>query len=205
MGKKKIKKERHDGLTFHGPDLAMINEIDDLADCKLTVEREMINVGPSLGASKPDPKWTFTDTRGHYHAFSEDPFTESESELLPTVFHKTEPDDTEDDDIRSWYECRLCKEIVTPRFVPDYRAMSSTSIPGPIHWQVWITSTGPGALRMISLAGSQVSIRIKTEALDLEQFGFGRLLTERIENRGDFLVWFGLLDGRSPLGSRKIS
>lgn len=207
MGKKnKIKKNRdkHDGMIFNSSDLAMINEVDDLGDCSLIIEREMIDLGPSLGTSRPDPKWIFIDDHGHYHAFNIDKDDENPSELdlLPTLRSCSQvvgPDGEMD----HWYECRICKTIIEPEFVPDYTPHANI-IPGPLHWRAEIMATGPGALRLISLAHGNASFRMQTESLNLEQFGFGHLTTDVIENKGDFLVWRGRLIGSSPLGSRKI-
>ncbi len=113
-------------------------------------------------SAQADPKWSFIDQAGHFHAYDQD-------EKLPTL--RNEPEHIDCDGgcggLCEGYEtprylCRICGEEVTPGPVPGPHQFA---VNGPAEWTVH--ARGEGGLR--PQPGEQVSVRI----VDREGILFG--------------------------------
>lgn len=78
------------------------------------------------GVRKPDKNWIVFDSHAHAHAWSGDE--------LPTLYEKVagttwvgDEFDGQEVDVTEW-RCKVCDEVVTPRYVTDY---SPVYIEGP--------------------------------------------------------------------------
>lgn len=109
-------------------------------DVALHVEVEQIDVTPSI-IVEPDPKWTFRDSCGHFHAFSD---AES-NDPLPTLRRQETEEGSYDEDegdtwtkVTVWYECRICDAKVEPKWIesiPTYREYAT----GRKRWRFEVT------------------------------------------------------------------
>lgn len=159
------------------------------AQLKITQERIDIS---TLG-SKPDPKWTFIDVAGHFHARSEDG-------ELPTLIGRREHvgcdgscdlDDCEGYDVTHWH-CRICDEEIQPGVIPGphYGTM-----PGRIDWEV--------AVQTVINGHGEVSVVYRSERV--EYFGVAIPGDVRIETGFDGSArGRTVLHGVSPLGRRTV-
>lgn len=102
----------------------------------LTVEQDFIDVSTNL--PKLDPRWSASDTAGHFHAVSADG-------SYPTLVKKTEHRECDGEccrdgecedgsgyDVTVW-ACRLCGETVTPGSAPGPHY---GSVPGRTSWTI---------------------------------------------------------------------
>jgi hypothetical protein len=100
----------------------------------LSVWRDMIDVTSNLPG--PDKRWSFTDGAGHKHAYS------IEDQQYPTL-HEVHAEDCMAGydgivcECLGIYECRVCKEKVTPGTVPPVH----TRIPGHYSWSIVLDFT----------------------------------------------------------------
>ena len=183
-----------------------IDEQDLVHSGGWSFETEPIDATP-LEIVKPDPKWTHVDSKGHFHAFSED-----KDEPLPTlrrenIVHTHVEHDDEDDWEEEWtslevvYHCHLCDEKVEPKWVvshPVHRIMA----PGRMSWRVEVRAVGANCGRLGQLNGKEVSVRVEDDGTTL--FGIG--LFRVSGGSGDSQVrLFGDVYGRGPLGRRKAA
>lgn len=116
----------------------------------LKVEQEMIDVGPSE-SRVPDPYWTYTDRKGHWHAWADDG-------TCPTLIKSVGPDGEE-----IWYACKICNQTIRPNFKTKY---NDQPIPGQKSWRVEAIMTklpipAPGSQHVIRLfAGDTIAFGI---------------------------------------------
>lgn len=138
----------------------------------LDVHQEWIDVS-TLSAWKPDPKWTYVDRLGHFHAWGDDG-------NLPTLDRRTrhvdpvvsdeidddpDPDDCDDDGYdESFHACRICDEEIEPKYVPAPR---DRSMPGLKTWTIEVDQT--------LTCGTQVSVVATTPGSTA--FGVGVVTT----------------------------
>lgn len=177
---------------------ATIDGLDVLSDIALTIETEQIDVTRAV-ITEPDMKWTYVDGKGHFHAFS------AGDERLPTL----ETDTIEhslcncgcDDWTETIFKCRICGEVVEPLYKSRPNAFKEYA-PGRKSWHVEVSANGPGAVAMASKNRLNVSVRIATEDNGREFFGVGLLVTDKIEQHGEFPRWEGRVIGIGPLGKR---
>lgn len=109
-------------------------------------------------ATKPDPKWTFTDDQGHFHAFVEDGG-------LPTL-DRTVIDAPCDGSCGgvcqgegytiTKYTCRICGQQIEPNWIPDVEART-VGIPLPGMKSASVTIRGDR--RLLARRGSEVTVR----------------------------------------------
>ena len=176
----------------------MINSAITLTEFSLVVEREEIDVTPAMHI-EPDMKWTHTDARGHFHAFSKD-----ERDPLPTL--RVEIIEHGECDECRWeeriFKCVLCEEVVEPRYT-EHPAVWKEFAPGPMSWRLDVTAYGSDTLKMTDLHQARVSLRIQTDEGNVpEYFGIGVVFTGSMEFLGDGSAWVGRILGVGPLGSR---
>lgn len=145
----------------------------DFLPCDVLIEQNIEYV-TSAYASKPDPKWSFTDGAGHFHAFTK---AKDRSEL-PTLRAEEVPCDGacgDPEDTVTVYRCIICGETVEPGYIPDYDAMTrGFPIPGPKRAEVTVFADGPHGNRTVSL-------RIK--AGDMEMIGIGEVVATGSDGR----------------------
>lgn len=113
----------------------------------LDVDPEMIYLGPSTSTSRvPDPYWTYTDRKGHWHAWADDG-------THPTMIKY--PDTS--------YACKICNQTIRPNFKTKY---NDQQIPGMKSWRVEAIMTklpipAPGSQHVIRLfAGDTIAFGI---------------------------------------------
>ena len=91
----------------------------------LRVEREVINV-ETMGSTKPNPKWKYTDEAGHAHYFN------VAGNGYPTLVLKADEswwcDDCRELHEEWHWQCSKCHEKIEPSTVPDSEPQY---IPGP--------------------------------------------------------------------------
>src|ERR1044072_6659554 len=88
----------------------------------LTITTETIEVSRATDTMKPDPKWSYVDTQGHYHATSKD-----NSDPWPTLdVRTTDLWDEEDEEEPVEYNIvrTICGATVEPRMIVDKLASS---------------------------------------------------------------------------------
>lgn len=168
-----------------------INNNDWVTSYEWEVENEKIDVTPER-TTKPDPKWSYVDRQGHYHAFSDD-----EHDLLPTlrgVF---------DEDVPSAvaYRCRICNFEVIPEWITQ-RSTVRIYAPGRMSWRVELLAHWPNIDPLMN--GTSVSVRIEEDGDIL--FGVGLLqATGAGVNDAGVIEWRGQIIGNGALGTRKAS
>lgn len=104
----------------------------------LNIETEQIDITMGRDTYKLDPKWTFVDKAGHFHAVTGDG-------KLPTLepYTKTSPcggecgDSGCDGVSEQRYRCRLCRKRVKPGRVIDQVGGVPRTMPGRTSW--WAT------------------------------------------------------------------
>jgi hypothetical protein len=180
------------------PTFVVINGFRMITQCSLTVEVETMDVTP-MTETKPDYRWTLTDARGHFHAFSTD--TENP---LPTLERKTREraifdDDLEEPDIweESYYECRLCAQEIEPKWITN-PVTWERRVPVRKLWKLEVVSRGElGSRHLTKWRNSLVSLVIETP--NRSYFGIGYLEITSIESSG---TTHALLTGHGALGTR---
>lgn len=159
-------------LTF-GKHEVWINS-HEVPSATLDVTTEVIDVTPLMKV-EPDPRWTYVDARGHFHAF------DHEGELptlkVENIPHRSEPDpDDEYDEPYEWneriFKCRICDDVIEPRYTESQSTWKETA-PGRTSWEV--EARWPDDV-LLPTPSEIVSIRIKTT--DREWFGLG-MVTDR--------------------------
>jgi hypothetical protein len=187
---------------------ALINGMDLAYQCAWEVSSDPIDVTPSL-IVKPDMKWSHSDSKGHYHAFSED-----KEENLPTLFRRqiehehSEPAD-EDGFVETWtnievtWHCRICEEVVNPKW-NEYTNTHRVLAPGRMSWRVDLRVVGSNTRLVKELTKTQVSVQVIEG--DYVLFGVGMLDTTGVaKGDDDHIRWFGSVYGNGPLGRRKVT
>lgn len=131
--------------------------------CTLECRRETVYVRMDR-AVKPDLSWTFTDTAGHFHAYTADGH-------LPTVKAKqvhVACDGCGDETCEGYdvteYHCLACDQIVQPVTAPDYDAMNGVAVPGRRSWGLTVHDVVP-------TNNGRVSVVVRSPAGDT-WFGF---------------------------------
>lgn len=124
----------------------------------------------SSTATKPDPRWEFIDTAGHFHTFTKDgdlPTLNSEGVRMPCDGSCGGTCNGEGYTVTRW-TCRICGQEVEPGYVPDEGARTM-GVPVPLGTsaKVTVTSREPVAER-----GREVSIRIRSGEVELFGTGF---------------------------------
>lgn len=151
---------------------------------ELTVETEQIDVTPSV-ETKPDPKWTYTDPAGHFHAWTD-------SGELPTLTTRTEHVPCGDDDCcegydEPYYVCAICGVEVEPGTITTTPS-SRRYEPGRKSWTVKVQG---------HVTAERVSVRIAAE--DRTVFGIATPVDVDPSGTGARTTLVGV----SPLGYRK--
>lgn len=159
----------------------------------LRVEQDVQRVPSNL--PRPNPRWEFTDAKGHYHAYADD-----KRDRYPTLEALTEPAACDgscggvcngEGYHVTRYFCRICREEIEPGVL---HGPHSLDIPGPTSWGLELE----GAVPM----GEKVSIRLKHGAQP-ELFGIAEAVQR--EHRRDVdgpLATITRLVGVGPLGQR---
>lgn len=145
------------------------------APFQLMVERQ-VEMVTSI-SPKADPKWTFTDAAGHFHAYDQTPDAYSR---YPTLRIRVEEvpcshaDHDEDCDGANiiHYHCRICDEEITPGLIPGPH---SEPLYGRYEWSAKVTVSADEwfALSGEGFAGQPVSVR--AEFSSHEAFGIARI------------------------------
>jgi hypothetical protein len=180
------------------PTFVVINGFRMITQCSLTVEVETMDVTPAT-ETKPDHRWTLTDARGHYHAFSTD--TENP---LPTLDRKTREraifdDDLEEPDIweESYYVCRLCDQEIEPKWITN-PVTWERRVPVRKLWKLEVVSRGElGSRHLMKWRNSLVSVVIET--MNRSYFGIAFLEITPVESERPITA---LLTGHGALGTR---
>lgn len=180
---------RFAGLT------AYVNEqLVHHADFTHTVE--LIDVTPAFDTYGPDPKWTFTDSKGHFHAASAD-----QDHPWPTLeqrFHEHgDPDDPDDVWTTSYFVCSICEAEIEPNMIVIKSAGWREEAPGRKSWNAMIEVMNGTPL----YTGDKVSFRA---LVGDEQEIFGVAIVTGVEYRALNAVMVINLEGVSPLGTRKL-
>lgn len=180
------------------PTFLVVNGFRMITTCSLVVEAETMDVTPS-SVTKPDMKWTLTDARGHFHAFSTD-----EDYPLPTLERETRERaifDTDEDEPDIWeesfYVCRLCGQEIEPRWITS-PAVWRELIPTRKSWRVEVSSRGEmGSAHLIKWRNSLVTVVVETE--NRSYFGIGYLEINSLDSES---VVTATINGHGALGTR---
>jgi hypothetical protein len=169
--------------------------IDNGSPCRgeLQIDHN-VEVVTTMGP-KPDPRWSFVDSHGHFHAFDQS----NEREPYPTLAAKTRhhgcdvhiAPEMDDDECEGWdetyYVCRICAEEIEPGQIPGPH---EHQVEHPVEWQVEIYAD-----RSMPYPGSgDRSVRVTMG--DTEYFGIAIVMSA---NDGS-----ATLVGKGPLGQRKV-
>lgn len=167
----------------------------------LTVEHN-VEIVRSLGP-KPDPKWSFVDAAGHFHAFDQN----GERRPYPTLtrksrhhdcdgFHTVDTIDNEDEECEGWdetyYVCRICDEEIEPGEIPGPH---ETQIAHPDQWRVETVGAD-----LWNRLGGNVTVR----ATNGETVHFGVALVTSCRSADDPSMCAATLLGNGPLGRRTV-
>lgn len=182
-----------------------INGQDLAYQCGWEVSNEPIDVTP-MTTIDPDREWTYTDSQGHWHAFSDDKET-----ILPTLFrrqtdheHQEPPD--EDGWVETWtstevtWHCRICAEVVTPKWI-ERTNTHRVLMPGRMSWRVEVRAVGDNCEILHELDSQQVSVRLIDGNHTL--FGVGLLKELGASPSSNGHRWFGCVYGNGALGTRE--
>lgn len=91
--------------------------------CEVKITQQVETV-ISMSATKPDARWSHTDSRGHFHAFAEGgklPTLRREDVHVPCDGSCGFEGGCEGYTVPKYY-CEICNETVEPRYEPDYEA-----------------------------------------------------------------------------------
>lgn len=163
--------------------------------CDLTIEREVIVVN-SL-SPKSDPKWTYVDRLGHFHAYSDR--EDDGYRRYPTLKATTieEPCDGSCGGIcggegytRTEYSCLICAEVIKPSLIPGPH---TATVPGRYDWSAEVRGGVPPT------AFDRVSFRLASPTGDT-WFGVG-VVTDLTLSSFDYSA---KVTGVSPLGHVKL-
>jgi hypothetical protein len=134
--------------------------------CEVTIEQD-VEMVRSEYASKPDPKWTFTDERGHFHAFAQ-------GGELPTLSRENVPVPCDgscggicEGYVAHRYTCLICGQEIEPHWIPDSIART---VGIPIERRKTATVV-VYADRIIARTSDKVSIRVVADGLELIGIG----------------------------------
>lgn len=151
----------------------------------LHADQEMIYVGPSE-SKVPDLDWTYTDRKGHWHAFADDGSHPTMIENQQKVSTGLDPDDFYT--IGS-YACRICNQTIAPNFKTK---TNDDYVPGMTSWRVEALMTK----LPIPVVGTTTVIRL----IAGDTLAFGVAVVANVEySPGEALV---SLDGIGPLAYR---
>ncbi len=154
----------------------------------LKVTQEQIDVSTNL--PRPDPRWTASDTAGHFHAVSADG-------SYPTLVKKVEHRDCDGEcggecegdgyDVTVW-TCRLCGEAVTPGMAPGPHYGST---PGRLSWTIHFDGPALDGEVSVRYDAGNGTVYFGTAHAEVRSFSLqpGREPTAQVE-----------LFGTSPLG-----
>jgi len=184
---------------MNGPTFVVINGYRMITQCSLTVEVETMDVTPAT-VTKPDYRWTLTDARGHFHAFSTD-----KEHPLPTLDRKTREraifdtdDEDEEPDIweESYYVCRLCGQEMEPKWITNAVTWEER-VPVRKSWKIELISRGElGSHHLMKWRNSLVTAVIETQ--DRHYFGIAFVEITTVESG----TVHALLTGHGALGTR---
>lgn len=156
--------------------------------CDLRVEVEEIEM-PSGGRYVPDPNWTFTDSKDHFHATSVE-----DAEPHPTLIRQSKGDGFDDEGEEtfvSWFECRICGEHIEPGAMLIDAGNWRRLEPGRVSWSAEVM-INPFEVENYG-GGDLVSFRAKIHAKS-EVFGVAT-----VNRRSGNVIE---LVGSSPIGRR---
>lgn len=148
-------------------------------------------------ATKPDPRWSHTDSRGHYHAFA--------GTGLPTLRSAEVPVPCDgscggtcggEGYTRTEYTCLACGEIVKPSHVPDRHAS----------WEARVRGTAAVLAGLHPDGRTQVSVVMDRRAADPVRY-FGFAVVGSSEREGGFTgpdMCTVTLHGLSELGQGAV-
>jgi len=172
--------------------LVYINDGPAMAG-ELNIDQETQQILSS--SAKPDTRWTFTDSHGHYHAHSDE-----QDEPYPTLQRHVEREECDGScggtcdgegfpTVR--YTCLICDEDVKPGAIPGPHRYF---IPGLKSWTV-------RAHGLVKPSNEKVSVRVEVDGLIY--FGVA-MPTEAIgEGYAGITTYVSTLQGVGPLGRRK--
>lgn len=110
----------------------------------LQIEYEAIDISTLLPSYKPDPKWTYVDKAGHFHAITKDgkyPTLESYTK------HRRCPGGCGDFGCEGTYEtryrCRVCAKRVRPGSIEEGFQGMVRKAPGRMDWTVEVHAQWP--------------------------------------------------------------
>lgn len=160
----------------------------------------------TTAAGKPDLAWTFVDSNGHYHAYSQTNLSNDagEGKPYPTLLSRVEHIDCDghhlapimDDPCEGYdvvrYHCRICDEEIKPDMIPGPH---SFTVAGLTTWQV--TCESPSA-PYAEIDRRPVSVRAVTKhsGQEIEYFG----VAHRFDQSWPSFVLLGV----GPLGKRNL-
>lgn len=158
---------------------------------QLRITQERIDVSTNL--PKPDPRWSFTDAAGHFHAYTEEETTPT---LIVRMVHM--PCDGScggvcDDEgyDATHYHCRICDEEIEPGTIPGPHY---DTMPGLMSWEI---------AAMVPLNGrAGVSVRFEPTAGAFEYFGVALPGEVTIQGGSDGITGRTMLHGVTELGRR---
>ena len=158
-------------------------------EVEITQQVEMVI---SMSATKPDARWSHTDSRGHFHAFTE-------GGKLPTL--RREDVEVTCDGSCGFeggcegytvpkYYCAICDEIVEPRYEPDYEARTvGVPIAGPKFATVTVHTLGV-------LPEETVSVHVTHQGGEMVGIGDLKLTEWDSERGGRYEVFARFLEPR---------
>lgn len=185
---------------------ATVDGLDVLADATLIIETEMIET-TSMVKVTPNPKWSFTDSARHFHAFSGDDLPTLEPDVIEHGCG--DPECCEESWVETIYRCRICREVIEPQYINSYPVLREF-IPGRKSWRLEFRAVGSGANLMHEKIKTQVSVRVTDDQSDQEFFGIGVMIIDSMSmsrsvhpGDADYAVASGTIMGLGALGMRR--
>ena len=158
-------------------------------EVEITQQVEMVI---SMSATKPDARWSHTDSRGHFHAFTEGgklPTLRREDVEVPCDGSCGFEGGCEGYTVPKYY-CAICDEIVEPRYEPDYEARTvGVPIAGPKFATVTVHTLGV-------LPEETVSVHVTHQGGEMVGIGDLKLTEWDSERGGRYEVFARFLEPR---------
>lgn len=159
----------------------------------LNIDTEVIDITSGMTTYKDDPKWTFVDKAGHFHAITEAgkfPTLEAYTKTLPCPGGCDDPGCEGITEAR--YRCRICRKRVKPGRVVDQVGGVPRSMPGLTTWTATVKTQQQWT----------DAVSIRATAGRREMFGIATPRLAETLSHGDEFVHTYEFHGVTELGRR---
>lgn len=165
--------------SYFGPPGIIVNNLGPFPG-KFSREQEMIDARTRVRPTKPDPKWNYTDSAGHFHAYNvESNFSIFTAEEIFVARSSGWGEDYEEWRESVGWNCILCGErIPTPKRIADMNARDY--IPGRLSWSIKFENVNEPKLWGLISSQSRVSVRVPL----IKGFGIGETESTGLSNEG---------------------